>query len=140
MRGRQASLVKGACGRLFSPSSLGRQKCGKDGSTLPSRRQWLLGPQSLNQNRGGTVSYDGNIIIGVNRGFSLGDRNKTIKASLRPHTGPHCKGRCTVFGDCLSNYLLCPKPPLYTLSLYKGLWSLGLLGCPILCARVVQNT
>jgi hypothetical protein len=50
------------------------------------------GPQSLNQNRGETVSYDRNMIIEVNRGFGLGDRNKTIKASLRLHTGPHCKG------------------------------------------------
>ena len=34
----------------------------------------------------------------------------------------------------ISPYLLCPKPPLYTLSLYRGLQSLGLLGCPTLYA------
>ena len=72
--------------------------------------------------------------IGVNRGFGLCDRNKTIEASLRPHTGPHCKNNklCSV-----SPYLpiyYAPNLPLYTLSLYRGLRSLGLLGCPTLCA------
>ena len=104
-------------------------------------------PQLLIQNRGETVSdfgalrkqggcigYNRNMTIGINRGFGLGNRNKTIKASLRLHTGPHCKEQYTVFRDCLSNYQPRPKFPLYTLSLYRGLRSLGLLGCPTLYA------
>ena len=72
--------------------------------------------------------------IGVNRGFGLCDRNKTIEASLRPHTGPHCKNNklCSV-SPYLTIYYA-PNLPLYTLSLYRGLRSLGLLGCPTLCA------
>jgi hypothetical protein len=111
-RGRQASLAKGARGRLFSPSSLGRQKCGRDGSTLPSLEAAASGARSRSIGIGGTtVNYDRNMSIGVNRGFGLRDRNKTIEASLRLHTGPHCREQKTIFGDSLSNYLLYLEPP-----------------------------
>ena len=72
--------------------------------------------------------------IEVNRGFGLCDRNKTIEASLRPHTRPYCKNNklCSV-SPYLTIYYA-PNLPLYTLSLYRGLRSLGLLGYPTLCA------
>ena len=72
--------------------------------------------------------------IGVNRGFGLCDRNKTIEASLRPHTGPYCKNNKLYSVTPYLTIYYAPNLPLYTLSLYRGLWSLGLLGCPTLCA------
>jgi hypothetical protein len=70
--------------------------------------------------------------IEVNRGFGLCDRNKTIEASLRPHTGPHCKNNKLYSVTPYLTIYYAPNLPLYTLSLYRGLWSLGLLGCPTL--------
>jgi hypothetical protein len=63
--------------------------CGRDRSTLPSLEEAASGARNHYIGIGENCSYDRNMTIGVNRGFGLRDRNKTIKASLRPHTGPH---------------------------------------------------